>query len=140
MEQIHLVGKEQGTAMVLYLEGDAHDAVLEWDNKLFLLLIIARLNIIYTKEELTRKCCTLESFQKYKRKIDITIRNFQGEFEKLFPKGRRYGTIMSDELLLHHPITSAKSITRDKQPVKATINKFKFGYCQNQANHDIFRR
>ena len=46
---------------------------------------------------------------------------------------------MRDELLSYRLIKSAKSIARDEQPVKATINKFKLYHCQNQANQDIFR-
>ena len=76
--------------------------------------------------ELTQKYNALESFENYNRQENTNIRNFLTEFENHFHKTRSYGTVMSDDLLAYHLIKSAKLTTRDKQLVKATINKLSY--------------
>ena len=86
------------------LVGEPQDAVLELNSDIIpekddVDKIIARLNKIYKKDELTEKYDALEIFEKYKRQDNTTIRNFLTEFEKHFHKTRSYGTVMSDDLL-----------------------------------------
>ena len=99
---------------VLSLEGEPQGAVLELNiisAKDGVDKIIARLNKIYKKDELTQKYNALEQFEKYKRQDNTTIRNSLIEFEKRFHKTRSYGTVMSDELLAYHLIKSANLTT-----------------------------
>ena len=84
---------------MLLSEGEPLDAVLELDSDIIsgndgVDKIIARLNKIYKKDGFTQKYNALESFEKYKRQNNTTIRNFLTEFEKLFHKTRRYRTAM----------------------------------------------
>ena len=83
--------------------------------------IVSRLNKIYKKDELTQTYNALESFEKYKRQDNTTIRNFLTELEKHFHETRSYGTIISDNLLTYHLIKSANLITLDEQLAKAII-------------------
>ena len=99
--------EKQGPAIVLLLEGEPQDVVLELDSDVIsgkddVDKIIARLNKIYNKDELTQKYNVLESFEKHKRQDNTTIHNFETEFEKRYHKTRSYGTIISDNLLAYH--------------------------------------
>ena len=92
---------------MLLLEGEPQDVMLELDSDVIsgkddVDKIIARLNKIYNKDELTQKYNALESFEKHKRQDNTTIHNFETEFEKRFHKTRSYGTIISDNLLAYH--------------------------------------
>ena len=84
---------------MLLSEGEPLDAVLDLHSDIIsgkdgVDKIIARLNKIYKKDGFTQKHNALESFEKYKRQNNTTIRNFLTEFEKLFHKTRRYRTAM----------------------------------------------
>ena len=86
------------------LVGEPQDALLELNSDIIsekddVDKIIARLNKIYKKDELTEKYDALEIFEKYKRQDNTTIRNFLTEFEKHFHKTRSYETVMPDDLL-----------------------------------------
>ena len=86
------------------LVGEPQDALLELNSDIIsekddVDKIIAILNKIYKKDELTEKFDALELFEKYKRQDNTTIRNFLPEFEKHFHKTRSYGTVMPDNLL-----------------------------------------
>ena len=95
--------------------------------------IIARLDKIYKKYELTQKYNVLESFEKYKRKDNATIGNFQTELEKSFHKTRSHdGTMMPDNILAYHLIKSANLTTRDEQLLKATINKLSYDIVKSK--------
>ena len=119
------------------LVGEPQDAVLELNSdsipeKDDVDKIIARLNKIYKKDELTEKYDALEIFEKYKRQDNTTIRNFLTEFEKHFHKTRSYGTVMPDDLLVYCLIKSANLTTRDEQLVKATINELSYDIVKSK--------
>ena len=48
--------------------------------------IIDRLNKIYEKDELSQKYNALEAFKTYRRRPNLTIRDFLTEFEKRYHK------------------------------------------------------
>ena len=90
--------EKQEPVIVLSLEGESQDGVLELDSDIIsgkdgVDKVIARLNKVYKKDELTQKCNAFESFEKYKRQSNTTIRNFLTEFEKRFHKTISYGTV-----------------------------------------------
>ena len=119
---------KQGLAIVLNLEGEAHEEVLELHTDVIsekdgVSKIIKRLNKIYRKGELSQKYNALEAFETYKRKGSTSIRDFLTEFEKHLHKTRTYGTTMSDDLLAYHLIKAANLTMRNKQLVKATITE-----------------
>ena len=128
--------EKQVPAIVLLLE-ELQDGVLELDSDIIygkdsVDKIIARLNKIYKKDELTQKYNALELFKKYKRQDSTTIRNFLTEFEKRFYKTRRYGIIMSDNLLAYRLIKSANMTTGDEQLVKVIINKLSYDIVKSK--------
>ena len=95
---------EKQRPAIVSLVGEPQDALLELNSDIIsekddVDKIIARLNKIYKKDELTEKYDALELFEKYKRQDNTTIRNFLTEFEKHFHKTRSYGTVMPDDLL-----------------------------------------
>ena len=123
--------EKQGPAIVLSLEGEAQDAILELStnditDKDGVDKIIACLNRLYEKDELTEKYNALESFETYKRKSNISIRDFLTEFEKRYNKTKNHGTVWSDDLLAYRLLKSANLITRDEPLVKATIGELKY--------------
>ena len=108
-----LKSEKQGLAIVLTLEGEAHEEVLEIHTDVIsrkdgVSKIIKRLNKIYRKGELSQKYNALEAFETYKRKGSTSICDFLTEFEKRLQKTRTYGTIMSDDLLAYHLLKGAK--------------------------------
>ena len=107
-----LKSEKQGLAIVLTLEGEAHEEVLEIHTDVIsgkdgVSKIIERLNKIYRKGELSQKYNALEAFETYKRKGSTSIRDFLTEFEKRLHKTRTYGTTMSDDLLAYHLLKAA---------------------------------
>ena len=121
---------------MLSLVHEPQDAVLELNSDIIsekddVDKIIARLNKIYKKDELTEKYDTLELFEKYKRQGNTTIRNFLTEFEKHFHKTRSYETVMPDDLLAYCLIKSTNLTTRDEQLVKATINELSYDIVES---------
>ena len=122
---------------MLSLVHEPQDAVLELNSDIIsekddVDKIIARLNKIYKKDELTEKYDTLELFEKYKRQSNTTIRNFLTEFEKHFHKTRSYENVMPDDLLAYCLIKSANLTTRDEQLVKATINELSYDIVESK--------
>ena len=102
-----LKSEKQELAIVLTLEGEAHDKVLDIHTDVIsgkdgVSKIIKRLNKIYRKGELSQKYNALEEFEIYKGKGSTSIRDFLMEFEKHLHKTRTYGTTMSDDLLAYH--------------------------------------
>ena len=129
--------EKQEPVIVLSLEGESQDGVLELDSDIIsgkdgVDKVIARLNKVYKKDELTQKCNAFESFEKYKRQSNTTIRNFLTEFEKRFHKTRSYGTVTWDDFLAYHLIKSANLTTRDEQLVKATINALSYDIVKSK--------
>ena len=107
-----LKSEKQELAIVLTLEGEAHDEVLDIHTDVIsgkdgVSKIIKRLNKIYRKGELSQKYNALEEFEIYKRKGSTSIRDFLMEFEKHLHKTRTYGTTMSDDLLAYHLLKAA---------------------------------
>ena len=128
--------EKQVPAIVLLLE-ELQDGVLELDNGIIygkdsVDKIIARLNKIYKKDELTQKYNALELFKKYKRQDSTTICNFLTEFEKCFFKTRSYGIIMLDNFLAYRLIKSANMTTGDEQLVKVTINEVSYDIVKSK--------
>ena len=126
-----LKSEKQELAIVLTLEGEAHDKVLDIHTDVIsgkdgVSKIIKRLNKIYRKGELSQKYNALEAFQTYKRKGSTSMGDFLTEFEKHLHKTRTYGTTMSDDLLAYHLFKVAKLTMRDKQLVKATITELNY--------------
>ena len=127
----NLEPEKQGPAIVLTLEGEAQDAVLELSTaeitqKDGVKKIIAQLDKIYKKDELSQKYSALEAFENYKRTTNVTMRECLTEFEKKLHKIKSYKVDMTDDLLAFRLLKCANLTSRDEQLVKATITELKF--------------
>ena len=95
--------KEQGTAVLLSLEGKAQEAVLELDVSVItgdtgVSKIIERLDKIYLQDTLIKKYEALDNFENYKRPPDVSVSEYILEFDKRYLKTKNLGTQMSDDL------------------------------------------
>ena len=79
--------KCQGPALVLYLDGEAQEAVLEIpENDIAsengVDVIINRRNRLYKKDSTVKKYQALEAFETFRGQCDMPIQSFLHEFEK----------------------------------------------------------
>ena len=116
---------EQGTAVLLSLEGKAQEAVLELettdisaDNGVE--NIIQRLDKIYLQDTLIKKYEALDSFENYKRPSDVSVSAYILEFDKRYLRTKNLGTQMSDDLLAYRLLRNANLGDQYTKLVKAT--------------------
>ena len=103
---------EQGTAVLLSLEGKAQEAVLELDSDVItsddgVSKIIDRLDKIYLQDTLIKKYEALDNFENYKRPPDVSVSDYILEFDKRYHKTKTLGTEMSDDLLAYRMLKNA---------------------------------
>ena len=110
--------KEQGTAVLLSLEGKAQEAVLELDDGVS--KIIERLDKIYPQDTLIKKYEALDSFENYKRPHDVSVSEYILEFDKRYLRTKNLGTQMSDDLLAYRLLRNANLGDQYTKLVKAT--------------------
>ena len=117
--------KEQGTAVLLSLEGKAQEAVLEIDSDIIssedgVTKIIERLDKIYLKDILIKKYEALDNFENYKRPNEVSVSDYILEFDKRYVKTKNLGTQMSDDLLAYRLLRNANLGDQYTKLVKAT--------------------
>ena len=130
---------KQGPAIVLYLQGEAQDAILELDTTVIsgtdgVNKITKRLNRLYKKDELTEKYNALESFETYKRNSSTSVHRSVIFLLNLknYHKTKSHGTIRSDDLLACRLLKSTKLTIRDEQLVKAAIGALKYDIAKTK--------
>ena len=121
---------EQASALLLSLEGKALDAALELpetdlDKDTGIDTLLARLDKLYVKDELSEKFSALESFACYKRPSNLSIRDFLQEFDKKHYRVKNHA--LTDEDLLGYRLIKAANLAPDKeQLVKATVTTLNY--------------
>ena len=116
---------EQGTAVLLSLEGKAQEAVLELDVDVItseegVSKIIDRLDKIYLQDTLIKKYEALDNFENYRRPPDVSVSDYILEFDKRYLKTKNLGTQMSDDLLAYRMLKNANLSDQYTKLVKAT--------------------
>ena len=117
--------KEQGTAVLLSLEGKAQESVLELSKDEItaddgLSKVLAKLDKIYLKDTLIKKYEALDSFENYRRPSDVSVSDYIHEFDKRYTKTKSLGTTMSDDLLAYRLLVNANLGEQYTKLVKAT--------------------
>ena len=120
-----LAKTEQGTAVLLSLEGKAQEAVLELSSddissETGVENIINRLDRIYLQDTLIKKYEALDNFENYKRPPDVSVSSYILEFDKRYLKTKNLGTQISDDLLAYRLLRNANLGDQYTKLVKAT--------------------
>ena len=130
---------EQGTAVLLSLEGKAQEAVLELDTEVItaddgVSKIIERLDKIYLQDTLIKKYEALDSFENYRRPHDVSVSEYILEFDKRYLRTKNLGTQMSDDLLAYRLLRNANLGDQYTKLVKAT-SKLEYEVMKQQLKN-----
>ena len=130
---------EQGTAVLLSLEGKAQEAVLELETDIItgedgVAKIIERLDKIYLQDTLIKKYEALDNFENYRRPPDVSVSEYILEFDKRYLKTKNLGTQMSDDLLAYRLLRNANLGDQYTKLVKAT-SKLEYEVMKQQLKN-----
>ena len=117
---------EQGTALLMTLEGKAEEAALQIPSDVImsekgLASIIEKLDALYMKDTIEDKFDVLLKFETFKRKSGQSIQDYILEFEGLYSKAKSYGTQISEDLLAFRLMRSANLSSQDEKIVKGAL-------------------
>jgi len=116
---------KQGPAILMTLQGKSLDAALELtDTEISadtgVNLIIAKLNLLYEKDEINSKFEDLENFESLKRLDNMTVKEFLVDFDQKYSKVKKHGTVISPDLLGFKLLKASNLKKNDEHMVKAT--------------------
>ena len=127
----NLDNTKKGPAIVMSLEGKALESVFELSDDEISAAdgpskIIAKLDTIYKRDELTQKFDDLEAYENYKRSSDTNIQDFIAEFDRRYAAIKKQGVTISDDLLGFKLLKAANLSSQNEQLIKATSTEIKY--------------
>ena len=118
---------KRGLTVLLSLEGKAKDAILELEiddlsTENGLKLITDKLDSLYLKDKAQMAYEAYDNFEKFRRPVNLSTKDYINEFERLLSKTKSYGTKISSDVQAYRLLNSAKFSESQKQLVRATIS------------------
>ena len=119
--------------MILSLGDEALEAALEIDDAVIAeddgvdAIIITRLNRLKGLN-----CYKTEAFETFRRPSNMSIQAFVNEFVKRLFKTKPYGTVQSNDTLVHTLLKSANLSNHQEELIKATIPELQYDLMKGQ--------
>ena len=128
---------KHGAAVLMTLEGAAEETVLELEESAInsengLVEVIKKLDSLYLKDSTLEKFQTLEIFDSYKRKPNVSIQGHIHEFEKIYHKLQSHGTTISEDVLAFKLLKSANLSPQDEKLAKGTVSELTLQIMKDQ--------
>ena len=131
--------EKQGPAIILTLEGKAHETVLELDIENISGAngsknIVAKLDTLYLKDKAQVAYEAYDKFDQFQRGPEMTMKDFIIEFERLHCKTKSHGATMSDDIMAYRLLKSANISNEHQQLARATMGDLKYENIKSQLN------
>eukprot|EP00112_Aurelia_sp_Birch-Aquarium-sp1_P008508 Seg1939.7 transcript_id=Seg1939.7/GoldUCD/mRNA.D3Y31 product="hypothetical protein" protein_id=Seg1939.7/GoldUCD/D3Y31 len=126
-----LPGKKQGPSLYLSLTGKAREAALELDTDVIskddrLENILERLDKLYMQDINQSAYLAYQEFENFKRPLEMRMREYLNNFEKLYTKIKAHSMELPDGVLAYRVLNSANLSEEEMKLCRATLTSLKY--------------
>ena len=126
-----LPAKKQGPSLYLSLTGKAREAALELDIAVIskddgLEKILERLDKLYLQDTNQSAYLAYQEFENFKRPLEMRMREYLNNFEKLYTKIKAHGMELPDGVLAYRVLNSANLSEEEMKLCRATLTTLQY--------------